>query len=113
MEAELKCLRAVGSMEERMRNACNAPNASFDSVVKAKYTTLFLFYFNLLFAFSSSSANAPHHPSLPFDSVFEGKTLHSFIVHLTHISLLGFFFLHLLSAFSHTYYSHNRIQVLM
>jgi hypothetical protein len=44
MEAELKCLRAVGSMEERMRNACNAPNASFDSVVKAKYTTLsFLF----------------------------------------------------------------------
>jgi hypothetical protein len=39
MEAELKCLRAVGSMEERMRNACNAPNASFDSVVKAKYIT--------------------------------------------------------------------------
>ena len=34
MEAELKCLRAVGNMEERLRNACNAPNASFGSVLK-------------------------------------------------------------------------------
>jgi hypothetical protein len=34
MEAELKCLRAVGSMDERLRNACNTPNATFDSVVK-------------------------------------------------------------------------------
>lgn len=34
MDAELKCLRAVGSLEERMRNACHAPNATFESVVK-------------------------------------------------------------------------------
>ncbi|KAG0631284.1 hypothetical protein M758_1G241000 [Ceratodon purpureus] len=34
MDAELKCLRAVGSLEERMRNACHAPNASYESVIK-------------------------------------------------------------------------------
>ena len=34
MEAELKCLRAVGTMEERLRNACNAPDATFDNVIK-------------------------------------------------------------------------------
>jgi hypothetical protein len=34
LEAELKCLRAVDSMDERLRNACIAPNATFDSVVK-------------------------------------------------------------------------------
>lgn len=36
MDAELKCLRAVGSLEERMRNACHAPNATFESVVKVR-----------------------------------------------------------------------------
>ncbi|XP_024393848.1 uncharacterized protein [Physcomitrium patens] len=34
MEAELKCLRAVGIMEEKLRNACNAPDATFESVTK-------------------------------------------------------------------------------
>ena len=34
MEAELRCLRAVGTMEERLRNACNAPEATFESVIK-------------------------------------------------------------------------------
>lgn len=34
MEAELRCLRAVGTMEERLRNACNAPDATFESVIK-------------------------------------------------------------------------------
>jgi chromosome segregation ATPase len=34
MEAELQCLRAAGSLEERTLNACHAPNASFESVVK-------------------------------------------------------------------------------
>jgi hypothetical protein len=41
MEAELKCLRAVGSMDERLRNACNTPNATFDSVVKVGNSLLF------------------------------------------------------------------------
>lgn len=43
-EAELKCLRAVGSLEERMRNACNAPNASYVSVVKVKKSVLTALY---------------------------------------------------------------------
>uniref|UniRef100_A9TME2 Predicted protein n=1 Tax=Physcomitrium patens TaxID=3218 RepID=A9TME2_PHYPA len=34
MEAELKCLRAVGTMEEKLRSACNAPDATFESVIK-------------------------------------------------------------------------------
>lgn len=34
MEAELNCLKEVGSMEERLRNACNAPDATYDSIVK-------------------------------------------------------------------------------
>ena len=33
MEAELQCLRAVGGLEERMRNACHAPNASYESLI--------------------------------------------------------------------------------
>lgn len=37
MEAELKCLRAVGTMEERLRNACNVPNATFDSLIKVRW----------------------------------------------------------------------------
>lgn len=37
MEAELRCLRAVGTMEERLRNACNAPEATFESVIKVWY----------------------------------------------------------------------------
>lgn len=37
MEAELKCLRAVGTMEEKLRNAVNAPDATFESVIKVWY----------------------------------------------------------------------------
>jgi hypothetical protein len=43
MEAELRCLRAVGTMEERLRNACNAPEATFSSVVKVCYGLFFQF----------------------------------------------------------------------
>jgi hypothetical protein len=41
LEAELKCLRAVDSMDERLRNACIAPNATFDSVVKVGNSLIF------------------------------------------------------------------------
>jgi hypothetical protein len=45
MEAELRCLRAVGTMEERLRNACNAPDATFESVIKVCYWFPFFGFF--------------------------------------------------------------------
>ncbi len=113
MEAELKCLRAVGSMEERMRNACNAPNASFDSVVKAKYTTLFSFI--LIYCLHFVPPLQMHHTIHHFPLILFLKAKHytPLLSMLPTFLFSVFFFLHLLSAFAHTYYSHNRIQVLM
>lgn len=33
----MRCLRAVGLMEERLRNACNASAATFESVIEVCY----------------------------------------------------------------------------
>lgn len=46
MEAELRCLRAVGTMEEKLRNACNAPDATYESVIKVCTR-----FFSLVFVF--------------------------------------------------------------
>ena len=36
LEAELKCARTIGSLEERLRKACHLPNASYESLVKVR-----------------------------------------------------------------------------
>jgi len=55
MEAELRCLRAVGTMEERLRNACNAPEATFSSVIKVCYGLIFQFLDMYDFVYTAGS----------------------------------------------------------
>jgi hypothetical protein len=55
MDAELKCLRAVGSLEERILNACHAPNASYESVVKVWLLHPYHVLLGLITQFSSKT----------------------------------------------------------
>lgn len=58
MEAELRTLRAIGPMEEKLRAACNAPDATFSSAIKVCY--LFC-SFGLSYLYAQSFPSTFHH----------------------------------------------------